>query len=56
MLPIHISGEQCLKEDQCMYWTFMPSQGNCWLKSSNDNQVPKEDRISGAKECPKKGT
>lgn len=39
--------EACSQRADCSFYTFRPSDGNCWLKSSDSGRRQASDRISG---------
>jgi hypothetical protein len=41
----------CQQNDQCLFFTYIPSISDCLLKTSNQNPTPNSDRVSGAKFC-----
>jgi len=41
---------KCFQNRACLFFTFRPSDGACWLKRSSSGRTPESDRVSGPRE------
>ena len=45
----------CFSTDSAKYWTFLPADKLCWVKTSNKGRKPNSKAVSGNRECGQAG-
>ena len=45
----------CFSTDHAKYWTFLPADKLCWVKTSNKGRKPNSKAVSGNRECGQAG-